>query len=54
MTLLDLTRGDNFTIDGDDEQVYRFDHIDGLYSVCYTYDDEIVHVSAFAPVHLAF
>ena len=30
----------------------EFDHIDGMYSVCYNLNDELVHLAAFAEVEI--
>lgn len=31
---------------------FRFDHVDGMYSVCYTAGNELFHLSASADVYL--
>lgn len=65
MTLLDLHSGDHFIITGSNRwppshieppvgTIYRFGHIDGMYSLCSIvggqYDGEIVHPVAWAEV----
>ena len=53
MELHELKRGDMFEIINEDGQSfpgpYKFDHIDGMYSVCYLNGD-LVHVVAWAEV----
>jgi len=52
MKLYQLPRNSYFTIEDDPQQyVYLFDHIDGMYSVCY-YDDELIHIAAWTDVQL--
>lgn len=31
---------------------FKFDHVDGMYSVCYTVGNELFHLSAVADVYL--
>ena len=65
MNLYDLKRGDYFVITGKnrwppahisppEDSIYRFDHVDGMYSLCQIvggpYDGEIVHPVAWAEV----
>lgn len=50
MKLYDLKKGDRFTIDDNNvEQVITFDHLDGMYSVCFL-GGKIVHVAGFTDV----
>jgi hypothetical protein len=52
MKLYELPRNTYFTIEDDPQQhVYLFDHIDGMYSVCY-YDGKLIHIAAWADVQL--
>jgi len=55
MKLYDLDKGDFFRLAGDDNSpVIKFDHLDGMYSVCYLEKDgdfnELVHLAGFTPV----
>ena len=53
MKLYELKRFSYFTIeDGDNgsQERFRLDKIDGAYSVCYTEDEEMIHLSANTPV----
>lgn len=54
MMLYELKRGDVFTVDSTGEgwkdYPITFDHIDGMYSVCYNEDKEVIHLSASTPV----
>jgi hypothetical protein len=50
MKLYDLSPGDNFILAGDDDSpVFRFERLDGMYSICWL-GDSIVHLAAFTPV----
>jgi len=56
-TLLhELKRGDLFKVDPDVlgikevQEVYTFDHLDGMYSVCYTQGGQLRHWAVFTPV----
>jgi len=50
MLLHELKKGDKFTIDGEeDSPIIGFDHVDGMYSVCYV-SGEVVHLNLFTPV----
>ena len=52
MKLYELKRNDMFKIDGqEDSPIIRFDHVDGMYSVCYI-GENLVHLSASTPVIL--
>ena len=33
-------------------EVLRFSHLDGMYSLCYTEDGEIVHIAAWTEVEI--
>lgn len=55
MKLYELKKNSHFTVDKDDSgTVFRLDHIDGMYSVCYYTDavnaTTLVHIAAFAEV----
>ena len=53
MKLYELPRKTYFTLEDDPKQyVYFFDHLDGMYSVCYDYDDNVIHIAAFADVQI--
>jgi hypothetical protein len=50
MKLYELPRESRFTlVDDDSHTVFNFDHIDGMYSVCYL-GEALVHISACAEV----
>jgi len=52
MKLYELPRNTYFSIQDDDRQlIYLFDHIDGMYSVCY-YGDELIHIAAWTDVNI--
>ncbi len=52
MKLYELPRNTYFTIEDDPSQeVFLFDHIDGMYSVCYRGDD-MVHLAAWTDVQI--
>ncbi len=54
MKLYNLPNKVHFTIIEDDSQrVYLFDHIDGMYSVCYD-GDEIFHLAAWTEVECEY
>lgn len=51
MKLYELRKGTRFTVvDDPDKTEITFDHIDGMYSVCYLPDQSVVHVAAFTEV----
>jgi len=53
MKLYELSRNDLFRIDQEgceDMPPLKFDHVDGMYSVCYNEEGQIVHVAAWTPV----
>lgn len=52
MKLYEIPSGSIFRVNDDqDKTKLKFDHIDGMYSVCYTVDtNELVHIAAFASV----
>lgn len=47
MKLYELNRGDYFKI-GDSE--FRFDHVDGAYSVCFDISGYVYHIKAYTEV----
>jgi hypothetical protein len=53
LKLYELKRGDHFQVvfpDGTRSVVMTFDHVDGMYSVCFNADGSYAHVSAVALV----
>jgi hypothetical protein len=55
MKLYELKRNTYFhLLDGDGSETFLLDHIDGMYSVCYTNTNEVVHFSASTPVMEVF
>jgi len=56
MLLHELPRGALFVVDNGkiletgNEPVYRLDHLDGMYSVCYDRDNRVTHWAVFTPV----
>lgn len=58
MKLYELEKGDKFKLAGDNlSPEFIFDHIDGMYSLCYLFDHKkgevtanIVHLGASSPV----
>lgn len=52
MKLFNLEKGDKFKLAGDDNSpVFEFDHLDGMYSVCYTRDNrKIWNFAGYTPV----
>lgn len=52
MKLWELQKGDIFDAPDIGEELYRFDHCDGMYSVCYNTKREVVHLSVLTPVRL--
>jgi len=53
MKLYELPRKSYFSIQDDPRQhVYLFDHIDGMYSVCYDMSDNLVHIAAWTDVNI--
>lgn len=52
MKLYELPRNTYFSIEDDPQQkVYFFEHIDGMYSVCYN-NDELFHLAAWTDVQI--
>lgn len=49
MMLYELPRNTKFTIEGDPENVYLFEKVDGMYSRCF-HGDQLFHLAAFAEV----
>lgn len=49
MKLYELPRNSFFTLE-DPEVIYKLDHIDGMYSVCYTSEGDIIHLAAYTEV----
>jgi len=49
MKLYELKRGTYFKFPND-ISVFKLDHIDGMYSLCYTEKGDTVHIAAFAEV----
>ena len=49
--LYDLNRGTKFTVP-ESEEVFTFDHIDGMYSYCTTPDGETFHPAAWTEVRV--
>ena len=53
MILYDVPRHNHVKIlDSEDDEVYYFDHIDGMYSYCLNSKKEIVHLAAFTEVEI--
>lgn len=53
MKLYELPRNTYFSIDDDPQQtVYLFKHVDGMYSLCYTMNDEPIHIAAWTDVNI--
>lgn len=51
MKLYELKKGDRFQIIPKSEEVFIFDHVDGMYSYCFWEDTkEVVHIAAFQEV----
>jgi len=52
MKLYELQRGDKFRInDGSGfEEVYTLERLDGMYSICLTKDNTVVHLAVWTPV----
>jgi hypothetical protein len=56
MNLHELPRNTEFTVNAGtllnypEPPVYTLHHIDGMYSVCYDKDNNLIHFSAFTPV----
>jgi hypothetical protein len=45
MKLYELTRDTYFTLPCEDnKEVYKLDHLDGMYSVCYDQSGQLTHV----------
>lgn len=47
MKLYELNKGDYFKLN---DVELRFDHVDGMYSVCYDIAGHVYHIAAFAEV----
>ena len=53
MKLYQLPRNTYFSLEDNPSQyVYFLDHIDGMYSVCYDGQDNLIHISALADVQI--
>ncbi len=53
MKLNELPRDTYFSIQDDPhQQVFLFKHIDGMYSVCYDMNDNLIHLAAWTPVNI--
>jgi hypothetical protein len=53
MKLYELPRNTYFSIQEDPRQhVYLFDHLDGMYSVCYDTNNELIHLAAWTDVNI--
>jgi hypothetical protein len=53
MKLYELPRNTYFSIQDDpNQQVFLFKHIDGMYSVCYDMNDNLIHLAAWTPVNI--
>jgi len=53
MKLYELPRDSYFSIEDDPQQrVYLFKHVDGMYSVCYDMNDELIHIAAWTDVQI--
>ena len=50
MKLYELKRGTYFKLQEDTEAIFKLDHIDGMYSMCYTEQGDMCHIYAFAEV----
>lgn len=51
MKLYELKRDTYFTLsEVEDCRIFLFDHLDGMYSVCFNEDMQVVHISAYADV----
>jgi len=51
MKLYELKRNTYFTLSGVEGcRIFLFDHLDGMYSVCFNEDMQVVHISAYADV----
>jgi hypothetical protein len=52
MKLFELSRNSCFTFPDDNtKQVFRLDHIDGMYSMCYDTQDNLYHIAAFEEIN---
>jgi hypothetical protein len=53
MKLYELHRNNYFVIENDPSQeVFLFDHIDGMYSVCYDLNKNTINFAAWTPVNI--
>ena len=53
MKLYELPRNTYFTLQEDaKQQIYLFEHIDGMYSVCYDLNDNLIHIAAWTDVQI--
>jgi len=51
MKLYELPRHTYFTVEHDpSNEVFYFDHLDGMYSYCLTENKEVVHFPVWTPV----
>ena len=51
MFLYNLDKGDFFTVDKSNDDIYEFEKIDGMYSICRFINGGTVHFSANMIVH---
>ncbi len=55
MKLYELPRNSYFVFPDDNtKQVFRLDHIDGMYSMCYDMQDNLYHIAAFEEIEQFF
>ena len=53
MKLYELPRNSYFSIQDDPTQeIFLFDHVDGMYSVCFTMQQELFHLAAWTDVNV--
>lgn len=52
MKLYEIPRGSSYRILDFPEKIYRLERIDGMYSVSYNEDNELVHISASVEVEI--
>lgn len=50
MKLYNLKRNSLFKIDGSDT-IYKFFHVDGMYSYCKTMEGNVIHIAAYTDVN---
>lgn len=50
MKLYELPRKSHFTLE-DPEEIFYFEHIDGMYSLCYNDKGEVIHFAAGTEVN---